>query len=216
MYRNRILEYGVRPAASFTANPHNPRRHPPQQRQALREALTKIGFIAPVIENQDGYLIDGHERIWQALQQGDDTPVPYVRVALDEEEARFALATFDPLHTLAMYDKDALSALLASVQAETDSAIGQMLDSLRATYASALVGRGEGEASYVKSYIASAPPETREWSSLMWGEDILLRLPYALYTRVVAYLDAAPDDRADAMTRLLEAGLAVVEEDAHA
>lgn len=67
-FENRIISYGEKPADQFTANPLNPRLHPQFQREVMQAALTELGWLAPVIENKrTGYLIDGHERVMQAL-----------------------------------------------------------------------------------------------------------------------------------------------------
>lgn len=127
-WQNRIQEYGVKPADQFTANPANPRIHPQFQREVMKAALDTLGWLAPVIENKrTGYLVDGHERVMQALLNNE--PVPYVVVDLSEAEEATALATFDPITALANYDNAALDALLRDVQ--TDSpALDKMLAEL--------------------------------------------------------------------------------------
>jgi len=53
----------------------------------MKAALDGLGWIAPVIENKrTGYLIDGHERVMQALAA--NAPVPYVVIDLDEKECQ--------------------------------------------------------------------------------------------------------------------------------
>lgn len=118
-FANRIVDYGVKPADQFTANPKNARIHPQFQRDVMKDALNTIGFIAPVIENaRTGYLIDGHERIMQAL--ADNAPVPFVSVDMSEDEEAYALATFDPITSLAAYDRAQLDALLQGVQSDSE------------------------------------------------------------------------------------------------
>lgn len=108
MSRIRILEYGVKPADQFAFNPDNPRAHPEHQRKAVKAALDEIGWIGVVIENQQtGYLVDGHERVWQALDANED--VPYVLVDLTPEEELKALATFDPLGAMAITSKQRIA-----------------------------------------------------------------------------------------------------------
>ena len=58
-------------------------------------------------------MIDGHERIWQALQRNED--VPYLKVELSEAEERLALAVFDPLTNMAETDAAILDDLLREV-----------------------------------------------------------------------------------------------------
>lgn len=127
-FKNRIIEYGVKPADQFLAHPQNARIHPKFQREAMRAALNTVGFVAPVLEAKSGYLVDGHERIWQALQN-DNALVPYVKLDIDENEEAFILATFDPLTALADYDKPLLKELLGNVDSD-DIAIQQLLSQL--------------------------------------------------------------------------------------
>src|SRR5262245_11846689 len=95
--KNRIIQYGTKPADQFLANPKNPRVHPISQREAMDEALKKVGFVLPVVETKDGYLLDGHERIYQALINNDDVPYVVVDISSDEVDADYVLATLDAL-----------------------------------------------------------------------------------------------------------------------
>jgi DNA-directed RNA polymerase specialized sigma54-like protein len=115
-WRNRIIGEGEQPASQFIANPANWRTHPQAQRDAMRGALNEVGWVQRVVVNaRTGYLVDGHERVWQALQNGD-APVPYVEVDLSEAEEAYVLATLDPIGAMAAADKEQLDALLREVQ----------------------------------------------------------------------------------------------------
>lgn len=131
-WRNRIVGHGEQPADQFTANPRNPRRHPQKQRDAVAGSLATLGWIAPVIVNKrTGYVIDGHERIFQALV--DNADVPYVEVDLSEDEEALALATFDWITYLAEYDRDILDDLLREVNtddASLQAVIAELADSV--------------------------------------------------------------------------------------
>jgi hypothetical protein len=119
-WQNRIVEYGVKRADQFQAHPRNWRTHPKHQRAALAASLGGVGWVDAVTENaQTGHLIDGHERIWQALEQGDDTPVPFIAVNLTEDEELLVLATFDPITQMATRDEALLEGLLADLR-QTD------------------------------------------------------------------------------------------------
>ena len=129
-WQNRIVRYGVQAADQFTANPRNPRRHPQTQRDAVKGSLDTLGFIAPVIVNrQSGFLIDGHERVMQALGQGDETPVPFIEVDLSEDEEALALASFDWITYMATYDQDTLSDLLKDIDTDNE-ALQALLDDI--------------------------------------------------------------------------------------
>lgn len=126
---NRIVEYGEKAADQFTANPDNPRLHPQFQREVMAAALNELGWIAPVIENQNtGYLVDGHERVMQALLNND--LVPYVLVNLSPAEEALALATFDPIGELARYDNAQVNQLIAQIETENPP-LQRLLDQLQ-------------------------------------------------------------------------------------
>ena len=116
IWKNRIIGQGEKPASQFLANDKNWRLHPQAQREALHGALNEVGWVAPVIENRrTGMLVDGHERVWQALQNGD-AAVPFVEVDLDEAEEAYVLATLDPIGAMAAADAAKLDDLLRDVQ----------------------------------------------------------------------------------------------------
>lgn len=113
-WKNRILGYDVKRADQFTAHPQNPRRHPQIQRESVKTSLNTLGWVGLAIENvQTGHLLDGHERVWDALELGDDTAVPYLKVDLDEDEELLFLATFDPITYMAQTDPETLSGIMA-------------------------------------------------------------------------------------------------------
>lgn len=110
-FANRIIGYGTKAADQFEANPLNYRRHPQKQRDAVQASLRELGWIGVVVENvTTGNLIDGHERVWQALANNED--VPYIQVELSEAEEKLALAVFDPITYMAETDAELLDALL--------------------------------------------------------------------------------------------------------
>ena len=126
IWKNRIIGQGEKPASQFLANDKNWRLHPQAQREALHGALNEVGWVAPVIENRrTGMLVDGHERVWQALQNGDAS-VPFVEVDLDEAEEAYVLATLDPIGAMAAADAAKLDDLLRDVQSG-EAGVQQML-----------------------------------------------------------------------------------------
>lgn len=114
-FRNRIVGYGTKKASQFLAHPLNHRKHPQSQRRAMTASLTELGWVNAVIENvRTGRLIDGHERIWQALQ-ADDAEVPFIQVDLAPEEEHLALAILDRITGMAEVDPAMLNALIEDV-----------------------------------------------------------------------------------------------------
>ena len=117
--KNSIIGYGTKPADQFNANPLNFRTHPQKQRDAVRESLSEIGWIDAVIENvQTGNLIDGHERVMQALENNED--VPYLQVDLTPEQEKLALAIFDKLTGMATIDDEIFEQLKQEIVTDND------------------------------------------------------------------------------------------------
>ena len=119
-FSNRIVGSGVVNPAELYANPWNWRTHPKHQENAMSDILAKLGWIQEVIVNKTtGHLIDGHLRVETAVEQGEsEIPVKYVE--LSESEEKLALATFDPISTLAGKDDEVLEELLAGIKTDTD------------------------------------------------------------------------------------------------
>ena len=98
------------------ANPRNARRHPAGQREALREMIGKVGFVAPLIVNSvTGMLLDGHARVEEALSAGVEL-LPVVTVELAEGDEAAFLAGFDAVGMLARWDHGLLGELVGEAQ----------------------------------------------------------------------------------------------------
>jgi len=120
------------PADQFLAHELNARRHPGQQRDALRGSLNAVGWIAPVIvSKRTGKLLDGHARIEEALTKDESALVPFVSVDVDEAEEALILGTFDPITNQATYDREALDGLLRQIET-SESGLQQLLADLAA------------------------------------------------------------------------------------
>lgn len=125
---DRIVKFGRKAASEFTMNPLNYRTHPLRQKSAVSASLRELGWIGVVVENiTTGHLLDGHERIEQALARNGD--VPFIQVQLTEEEEKLALAIFDPITAMAEVDDDILRELLADVHTD-DLALQELLSDM--------------------------------------------------------------------------------------
>jgi len=115
-WKSRIVGEGTVSSIDLLANPHNPRIHPKRQQDALKAALSEIGWIQRVIVNKTtGHVVDGHARASLAIQNGEqDVPVLYVE--LSEAEEKLALATLDPIGAMAATDQQMLDDLIADCQ----------------------------------------------------------------------------------------------------
>ena len=118
--KNRIKELRQVKASELLTNPRNWRRHPAGQAEALRGALTEIGYADALIayETPEGLmLIDGHLR----AETTPDMEVPVLVTDLNEQEANKLLATLDPLSAMAETDQDVLRSLLEATSIENEA-----------------------------------------------------------------------------------------------
>ena len=130
-WRNRIVKYTMEAPDQLLAHPLNARIHPKSQQDSLTGAFDTIGIIAPVIINtRTNFCIDGHLRIQMAISKGQ-SEIPVVYVDLDENEEAIALASFDFITSLAVYDKNNLTALLEEIDTD-NAALQSLLDDLAA------------------------------------------------------------------------------------
>jgi hypothetical protein len=130
LIENNVVGYTVKPASQFQAHPLNWRKHPEKQRAAMRGSLNEYGWIAAVIENvRTGHVIDGHERIYEALALGDETPVPCLQVDIPEDKEATALLVFDTITGMAETDKANMDALMRDA-ATGEAALQELLSEL--------------------------------------------------------------------------------------
>jgi DNA modification methylase len=172
-WKSKIVGHGQEPASQLLANPFNHRRHPDKQRKAVAASIREIGFVKSVIVNRTtGHVIDGHERIMQALAQGDDTMVDVEYVELSEEKEKLALLILDKTSELATVDNASLEALVGDVQtAEQDLAdlITEMSQE-----AGLLDGPGAGEVTEDEVPEPPVDPITKPGDLWILGEHRLL------------------------------------------
>lgn len=128
-WKRRIVGHDSVSPDSLLANPFNHRRHPQKQRDALAAAIRDVGFIRSVTVNRrTGHLIDGHERVWQAMTN-EEPLIDVEYVDLSEAEEKTALATLDRIGELAEVDAAALDALLRDIEtgeAELQALLAEM------------------------------------------------------------------------------------------
>lgn len=121
-------------AKDLLPDKRNWRKHPPNQRKALRKVLDRLGWIDAAIarETPEGLvLIDGHLRV---EEMDPEAKIPTLIVTLTEQEAGEAIATHDPLGGLATMDSNAVSRLLAELSAEDPAdELRELMESVRLT-----------------------------------------------------------------------------------
>jgi hypothetical protein len=129
-WESRIVGHDNVPPDQLVANQHNWRLHPQHQAEAVKEAMTRVGWIRPVIVNRrSGQLVDGHLRVALALDRGEAT-VPVDYVDLSEDQERVALVTLDPTSAQAGTDEGQLRSLLSVLNGSFDVALQKVMDDL--------------------------------------------------------------------------------------
>lgn len=128
VWNSKIVGHDRVAPDQLLAHPMNWRTHPQSQRDALRAAIEEVGYIRSVTVNKrTGNLVDGHERVWQALTS-EQPFIDVEYVDLSPEEELKALATMDPISELATVDREKLEALLRDVQTGSAELAGLMSD----------------------------------------------------------------------------------------
>jgi hypothetical protein len=119
-FRDRIKEFRRVPAEQLVPSPENFRKHPEDQRQAMRAILSEIGFagaaIARELPNGSLDVIDGHLRREECAGQ----LVPTLILDVTEEEARTLRTLYDPIGDLAKIDKGILNDVIGNIQVNLD------------------------------------------------------------------------------------------------
>ncbi len=132
----RIRNKGLRlvRVADIEDNPLNFRKHPESQRAAFAGIETELGFYGypDVYETEQGTirLIDGQLRKEHLLAKyGLEATIEVNMTDFDEDEAKKALLTHDPISAMAEADKILLDQLLREVDTG-DEALQQMMTDL--------------------------------------------------------------------------------------
>ena len=132
-WRSRIVGHDRVDPEELTGNPRNHRTHPQRQRDVVRDSIEEFGFVKSVLVNKTtGFIVDGHERVWQALNAKENDPsvlVDVEYVELSEAEEAAVLAVLDASTEMAVVDPMKLDELLREVNTESQ-AIADMLTEL--------------------------------------------------------------------------------------
>ena len=132
-WRSRIIGHDKVDPEQLTGNPRNHRTHPQKQRDVVRDSIEEFGFVKSVLVNKTtGFIVDGHERVWQALNAKQNDPTVMIDVEyveLSEAEEAAVLAVLDASTEMAVVDPVKLDELLREVNTESQ-AIADMLTEL--------------------------------------------------------------------------------------
>ena len=166
-WRSRIVGHDRVDPETLTGNPLNHRTHPVEQREVVRDSITEFGFVKSVLVNKTtGFIVDGHERVWQALNAKENDPsvlVDVEYVELSEAEEAAVLAVLDASTEMAVVDPMKLDELLREVNTESQ-AIADMLTEL-AEESGALDLGATAEIEDIEPQIDRASELSEEWGT---------------------------------------------------
>lgn len=141
-WKSRIVGHDKVDPKTLKANPLNHRLHPLKQQKVVRASIEELGIIKSVIVNRaTGLLVDGHERLEEALaeqQRGGKVLLDVEYVELSEAEEAKAIAILDASGEMATADPEKLSALLDGIMTESSELSGLFEDMARNADLSAL------------------------------------------------------------------------------
>lgn len=100
------IEY--RDADSLAASPHNSRRHPTAQIQAIAESIRRFGFTRPLLILESGELVAGHGAMAAAkLLSMASVPCRVLR-GMTSDQARAYIVADNRLSEMSEWDNEAL------------------------------------------------------------------------------------------------------------
>jgi hypothetical protein len=116
---------------SLTFNPENPKIHPRTQMSALASAMRAFGVLGAVLVNdQTGYVLDGHARIKAACEAGQ-SQLPVLHCSIDPALEAGVLDSYDAITLLALYDRQQMERIGENLRA-LDSNLDAAIDAIAA------------------------------------------------------------------------------------
>lgn len=167
-WRSRIVGHDSVDPEQLTGNPRNHRTHPQEQRVVVRDSIAEFGFVKSVLVNKTtGFIVDGHERVWQALEAKQTDPtvmidVEYVELSEGEEAA--VLAILDASTDMAIVDPVKLDELLREVNTESQAIADMLTELAEESGALDLVGDAT-EVEDIEPEISRADELAKEWGT---------------------------------------------------
>lgn len=103
------------PVSFLKPNPKNPRKHSDRQIRLLAKSITAVGFLVPILVDQDNNVITGHCRILAARLLGMQE-VPTIRLDhLTEAQAKAFMIADNRLTEIAVWDDQLLAEQLKTL-----------------------------------------------------------------------------------------------------
>lgn len=81
------MEYEKLDINDVEPNEYNPNKLKRKGFEHLKKEIKRIGFLQPILVNQDNKIIDGEHR-WKACKEIGKNKIPVIKTDMDEEEAK--------------------------------------------------------------------------------------------------------------------------------
>jgi len=107
----------MEPITSLHPAEYNPRNIANEEYRKLKRGLTEFGMVEPIVVNQNGTVIGGHQRLKAAADLGW-TEVPVVRLDLDEKQEKALNLALNRLS--GEWDYSKLTSLLSEFESDFD------------------------------------------------------------------------------------------------
>ncbi|MDE6259891.1 MAG: site-specific DNA-methyltransferase [Oscillospiraceae bacterium] len=112
----KTISFELRKVSDLHEREHDPHLHDDVQMDLLRGSIREFGFLAPVLIDAEGWVVDGAARLRAAIAEGM-TEIPCVREDhLTEAQCRAYRLKANRLAELAAWDKDLLASELAELE----------------------------------------------------------------------------------------------------
>lgn len=112
----KTISFELRKVSDLREREHDPHLHDDVQMELLRGSIREFGFLAPVLIDAEGWVVDGAARLRAATEEGL-TEIPCVREDhLTETQCRAYRLKANRLAELAAWDKGLLASELAELE----------------------------------------------------------------------------------------------------
>jgi hypothetical protein len=129
-FKSRITEYGFINPKDIVLNPYNTKIHPDLQHNAIKALLSDIGWVQSIIINKrTGNLVDGHDRVKNAIESGEESiPVTYIDITITEEKQLLLL--LDEVTTYAIEHSQNIANISDAFDLITDENLRFIIDDI--------------------------------------------------------------------------------------
>jgi len=90
------MEYKKKKIKELKPNPWNPNEMTNSTMEHLKKEIQRIGFVQPILINQDNIIIDGEHR-WKAAMELGSEDIDVIQIEIDAKEAKIATVNMNQI-----------------------------------------------------------------------------------------------------------------------